>query len=162
MSNKSKFIKRLSDSRKAVLQALWYFHLRGFVTQLPSGKIEISGSLEDDVDNGDLFLVVKDQLLRVEIKHRQEDFTGAHDFKYSDMIICSCESFDRADKTPWIYMHFNRLMTHFAVIKVSETFEHWTSRLVYDKHYDSHQDCYHCPLNFIEFWPLTGYKLEIK
>lgn len=148
-----KFVKRLKISETAVFKAALYFHQNGYTVQVPSRRICPDASQwKEYTDDGDLMILTEEGWLRVEVKCLNRDFTSAKDYPFRKIIVCACESFDRADPMPYMYMHFNRSCSHFALTKTSSK-EHWESRLIHDKYYgdDYYQDMYLCPLEYVEF-----------
>lgn len=91
-------------------------------------------------DSGDLEIT-----MRVEVKERQLDFTGKHDYPHETIIVDECYKIDRLPiVSVWAWVIVNRHNSHAAFI-TSASRRHWVKLTRYDKVQERTCDWYCCP-----------------
>jgi len=127
-----------------------WFVRKGYTVRIPAMRIAPShDEWEDFADDGDLMVE-----RRIEVKHRDVDFTDAGTFPFPDVIVCAKHAWDRADPKPYAIVSLNRAMTHAAIIKGASA-AYWRVQTLEDKRYCEKQDFLICPMRYVTFVTLT-------
>ncbi len=142
MSNYDKFVNRLKQSTQAVFFVANWLHNKGCNVFIPALKIVGQNQENKNFrDDGDLFIILKRQKIRVEVKKLSVDFTQSY-CQYNNLIICAKHSFDNAIQKPYVYFLINKNYTYAAIVKPKITKHLWQVRKVKDSLYNTTQDCY--------------------
>ena len=156
MMETAEFIRSLEDARPSVFRVAEWINRGSSV--VPSRTVIIPAlDYFAGTDDGDLF--VQDKIgvrLKVEVKHKKNDyFTCADDFNFSDMIVSNVNTVRRQWGTVIAYVIVNTPMTHAAVI----LFEHqdkWTTKSIYAKNTKKVEQFFLCPKEHAIFVKITG------
>ena len=144
------FKSRLARSHLAVwVAASWHWS---------SGcNVRIPKTVDDQPDNGDLFVREKDddQWKRIEVKHIRRDWTGRKDWPFEKVIVCAQHSFDRAVQKPHHYLIFNHRLTH-AIRVMGEHHNDWWTEDISDPRRGKSQVCYCTWPNVVDFLPVPA------
>ena len=141
------FRGHLEASDEAVVEAAKCLCAQGYTISRPPTSVAPSrAECLQHVDNGDLFVH-----MRLEVKHLSANFTGLHDWPFPDFIVCSKNSYDRANPKPYAYWIWNKARTHVAIVG-RDSFKRWEPKEKTDRRYNNMtQDFYHCPLEDV-YW----------
>jgi hypothetical protein len=154
-ANHKHFLSVLGSSIAPVLLIAGHFVKKGWLATIPGIKSAPSARVwKDYADNGDLFVrgPLHSVSQRIEVKRRSINFTGEHDWPYGDkFIVCSKQSFDRAERKPEAYYILNRDMTHVAIVRV-DSFPSWTVEKRKDSRRNSGlEEFYFCPIDLVKW-----------
>lgn len=152
VDNWTHFTDQLASSYQTVYSVAHWLTGKGYSVTMP--KRAVAASAKDAstyVDEGDLFLH-----LRLEVKRRKLDFTCKEDFPFPDIMVCSRNSYDRADPKPFTYYMVNKAGSHAAIVR-SSTSKNWTIQTTKDgRRVNYQQEIYYCPVELLEFVKLPG------
>lgn len=143
------FPEDLRASNESVWAAARILQEKGHMVAIPPQVCrDKSENMAEFGDSGDLMLIQ-----RVEVKHRQLEFTCAEDFPYSTIIVDVAHAWDRADPKPVFYMIFNASKTHLAIVR-KESSAHWERVTKHDSKRHRERTFYECPVRFARFLPV--------
>jgi len=116
MTQHSKFLSRLNESRAAVFKVAEYLHKAGFTVTIPAIRFApTAADHEKFVDEGDIIATKEDVKHRVEVKHIFADFENAESFPYKVAFISNVAAVDRANNSVTAYVIVNKKMTHIGI-----------------------------------------------
>lgn len=161
-ANRVKFLQHLDQSDEAVWKVAHWLHGAGrYVSICPVSKTPNWEERMKHADNGDLYVSKSFDALRVspsrvEVKRRGVDFTGAHDFPYTDFFVCACHAWERATPKPAAIVILNKQMTHAGIV-AGNTQQHWKVTRKCDGRYQQYsQDFYSVALQWVKFVALQA------
>lgn len=85
---------------------------------------------------------------RIEVKQRSDVFTGAADFPYPRVLVCSVHTWDRAHPKPYAVVILNAARTVAAIVK-ADTADQWAIDTFANN--GRTQRAYFCPLTCARF-----------
>lgn len=129
MKTDAQFIAALSASDQCVSAvAAWLARHKRDVLVRPLIIRPSFDSRMEYLDEGDIEI-----RMRVEVKHRDMDFTCAADFPYRTVIVGEKHKVERIPLGRWWgYVHVNRAMTHACII-FPHTAKYWITTTKYDR-----------------------------
>lgn len=129
MKTDAAFLASLANSESAVLSmGKWLRGLGADVLMRPTVARPEYKSRMAYVDAGDLEI-----RLRVEVKHRDIEFTSAADYPYPTVLVDEARKAEQhSTLTLWGYLIVSRSRTHFCFISAT-TKKHWTVVKLYDR-----------------------------
>jgi hypothetical protein len=145
------FAEDLLKSQKSVWAVARWLQER-FHLPVSLRPINIRPKIEDMldyVDQGDIEVI-----RRIEVKHRNVDFTHAGDYPYRTVSVTTAPSFDRANPKPTAYIIVNRAMTHCIIINVAATRKDWVLERKHWKAKMRDQHLYMCPVELCQFYAM--------
>jgi hypothetical protein len=119
------FIQDFYQSSLSVgLTAAW-FSTRGHRAMIPEMEARPSYKVRQKYrDGGDLLVRIDGDWEIVEVVHRRDhDFTGARDFRYRSIIVCT--DAEKSRGLPFIFVVYDRDMSHVALVQ-PDTEPTWT------------------------------------
>ena len=150
MKTDAEFINALADSQAAV--DLVAAHLRHYGAQITVPEVKVRPSFAqrmDYQDQGDILLTQ-----RIEVKHKQIDFTCADDYPFETVML---DAAYKIDAMPWGHLHsyvlVNRAKTHAGLVKSSSR-PQWSQTTVYDRKERERRAYYVAPVSVTWFFPL--------
>lgn len=152
------FQKRMSDSERARVYTGNIFEAAGH--KVDYGIMTIADSADkwqQHSDNGDLW--IDDQWL-VEVHHILQ--WPGEEWPFKHFIIDNVSSFDRKQHEPWLYICWNKPMTHYAKVLVEESRQHWYVMSFTHSKTGEDNACYYCPLEYVEFKKDPGLRNEYR
>lgn len=146
------FLRRLDKSRHSVFLVAEYLHKSGYNVHIPAFDYRPTDSnWEDHTDNGDLYIwKEKEQQHRIDVKHRNLDFTGKDDFPYDRIFVSDIRAIRRATPFPLAYVIVNKNCTHIGVVW-ARTKPHWTEETFFAKNTDMTATAMACPIAYVDF-----------
>jgi hypothetical protein len=148
------FKKRLIESEKARWVTGFKLSQAGYDVRLPALKVaETRDKWQDNSDNGDIFIEGKGLTEEkiVEAKRLRQRFTGSADWPFGkDFIVCSKNSFDRADPKPWFYVIWSEDWGAFALAYVDDK-EHWRVESRTDAELGEEAEYYFTPIHLVKW-----------
>jgi hypothetical protein len=152
VNNHEKFLSHLDFSAEALFIIALFLHRKGFDVWINGlKKASRHKDWKEFKDDGDLYVVHKGSMYRIEVKGLSCSFTGLHNWPYRDFIVCAKHSFDNAIQKPYAYMILNKERTHIGIVK-SSTRSSWEVVERQDNRYENiTQTFYTCPLSVIEW-----------
>lgn len=148
-----RFISALKKSEEAVIAVTRYLHNQGHTVLVR--PVSIRPSFEkrwEYIDDGDLEII---QSKHIEVKHRDIDFSGTHDFPFDQVFIDSCYKYDTKKQKPYAYFLVNKKMTGAFIVKC-ETAPQWTKATTYTANMKREEKIYQCSLDLVEYRLLEG------
>lgn len=140
----SSFQTRHAQSQAAVQKVAAWLGSEGNSVTIPPSACAPSMDVADHYkDNGDLYLNQ-----RIEVKHKQVDFTDR--FPFPDIIICKKEVWDHAVPKPYMFVYLNKPMTHAAIV-MGNTSGQWIIRDVTDKKRGHTYSAYLAPIHCVRY-----------
>jgi hypothetical protein len=143
----ARFLERVKASAHAVFVIGRLQHLNGWTVEIPG--VRLAPTAKDApmfVDKGDLFLVKR---TRLDVKHRDIDFTGREDFPYPTMFVSNVAAVDRAHDVE-AYITVSRDFSCRAII-TKETRPHWIKVDCLASNTGNIETNYACPIEHVIF-----------
>jgi hypothetical protein len=147
------FVKRLTGSTQGVFKVAEWLHKKGKTIEIPMLNVMPQNSDPMDyVDDGDIFIIKRE---RIEVKHRNVNFTGPHDFPYPTMLVSNKAAVDRANNEVVAYINLSKDMQNMAIIP-RETRDSWLIEKKLAGNTGNVETYYSAPINVIIFRSLMG------
>lgn len=152
MKTDEEFLTALADSQTAVDTVAAFLAGKGAAVTVQPMRVRPTFEERFDYqDSGDIHINQ-----RIEVKHKQTDFTCLDDFPFPTIIT---DSVYKVDTIPWGHLHsyviVNRAATHAALIPAL-TRKHWAPIVVWDSKEREQRQYYACPKNFATFFALES------
>ena len=150
MKTDQEFISALNDSEKSVSKVASWLSKGGADVMIKPTVIRPNvESRKEYLDNGDIEI-----RQRIEIKHRNLNFTNVSDYPFDTVIVDEVHKFDRIIKAQlWGYVILNKMQTHCCVIKLT-THSEWKKKSRYDKKDKQSCEYYFCPREHCVFYKI--------
>jgi len=147
-----RFLERLKNSSRAVFVIAQMQHAKGHTVEIPKTRFAPTAAEADQyLDDGDLIVDGE----RIEIKHRDIDFTSRADWPYRDMFVSNVAAVERAGDEVTAYMVVSKDYSHVATIPRS-TKDYWYTVEVLAKNTGNVERNYSCPIDYVVFEPTAG------
>ena len=114
------FKRRFENSHIGVQHIATWLHWQKIRCKVPESKV--GDTREESKAYSDKFDILVQE--RMEVKHRQLDFTDANNFKYSTMLVCACNHYNKTNPKPLMHIMLNKDMTYIGIIH-RDTFNQW-------------------------------------
>jgi hypothetical protein len=141
MKSDKEFVSALNKSTNTVSVIANFLFAQGL--QVLIKPTIVRSNFEDRhnfIDDGDLEI-----RQRIEVKHRNIEFTNANDYPFSSVIVDEQFKIDRIPASHlWAYIVVNNSISHICLIK-SGTRKHWETQKMYDKKEQEQRNFYVCP-----------------
>ena len=150
MKTDAEFLSALSESQAAVNKVATWLKNRGAYVTVPEVKVRPSFDQRMDYqDDGDILITQ-----RVEVKHKQVDFTSEQDYPYETLML---DASYKIDALGWghldCYVLMNKAKTHVAVVPAA-TRGFWEKTTVCDRKERDRRCYYVCPKHLATFFSL--------
>lgn len=147
-----KFLERLNGSVAALFAVAQYISDCGYDIMVPAIKYAPTADVHMDyVDAGDIMIRRdSDEWERIEVKGKNTQFTGKHDFPFPDVFLSNKAAADRADPKPAAYFVVSKDLKT-AIIVRDETREHWFEVKVKPKNTGNEEIFYTAPIDVVSF-----------
>ena len=141
------FIESLHQSKEFVQKAAEWLAGQGFeIFVRPTVVRPDWDSRHEFADNGDLEI-----RMRIEVKHRDLDFTCREDYPFDTVIVDEVFKVDRIPKNHlYGYVILNQACTHAGLIG-GKTRPTWTTFEKYDNRISENRSFYVCPKEKVNF-----------
>lgn len=151
------FLERLDKSRHSVFLVAEYLHKAGYNIHIPAFDYRpLNSNWEDHTDNGDMYIwKEQDKQHRVDVKHRNIEFTSKEDFPFGEIFVSDIRAIERANPLPLAYIVVNNSCTHIGVVWW-KTKPHWISKTVFAKNTDMVVTAMACPIQHVDFRSLNN------
>ena len=120
------FVIALNKSRRAVFRVAEWLHRHGKEIVVPATVVMPKGADPKDwVDACDLYAGGE----KIEVKHKDVDFTCLADFPFDTVIVSSARTIDRNWGLVKAYIIVNKAMTHAMIITTDKKDSWWKGTL---------------------------------
>ena len=152
---KERDFERILDSLDKSHDAVWkvakLLNHRGYPVKVPvTTKAKTVDEWKKHVDDGDLFIEQ-----RIEVKQLSREFKNHSDWPFkNEFIVCSANSFDRAQPKPFAYIILSACGGHAAAVFCS-TRNDWYAEMRSDNRREGvKQRFYFCPMELVQFFQM--------
>lgn len=119
--SKFEFLKKRTESDKAVCAVAYMLRMKGCTVQLPAVP-PLDG---DEVDDGDMTIIMPSgDVYGAEVKGMKIEFPSKKDFPHPKIIVDACYHWDELDPKPDFYFICNQSLSLALIISTS-TFSQW-------------------------------------
>lgn len=150
MDNHELFLETLQISEEGRWRIARWLSGRGYsVVLTPLRYAPTREQAPQHADNGDLYVS-----MRVEAKQLSCDFTARRDWPFGEnFIVCSKNSYDKAQPKPYAYLLLSKSGTHVACV-FNSSFPRWRVDTRLDSRFGERQAFYFAPLDAVSFTAL--------